>query len=159
MDKRQIRRRDRALSPEESGSILESGLYGFLATVGADGQPYGVPLSYVCLDGDVYFHCALEGRKIEHLRAQAQVCFTVVSGVETALDKAFTTFYESVMVFGRAEEILKAEEKKRALLALAEKYTPQQLPQAPDYIDRFLQRTGIWAVRVEYLSGKAHKKD
>jgi nitroimidazol reductase NimA-like FMN-containing flavoprotein (pyridoxamine 5'-phosphate oxidase superfamily) len=41
-----IRRKDRALSEEEAFKILKAGEYGVLSTVGEDGYPYGVPVSY-----------------------------------------------------------------------------------------------------------------
>ena len=42
----QMRRAERALSEEESLGILRCGQYGILSTIGPDGYPYGVPVSY-----------------------------------------------------------------------------------------------------------------
>lgn len=44
-----MRRKDRAISDTEARALLEKAEYGFLATTGNDGLPYGVPLSYVLL--------------------------------------------------------------------------------------------------------------
>ncbi len=59
---REMRRKDRETSEEEACQLLAAGEYGVLSTVGADGEPYGVPLSYVYRDGEIFFHSAPEGR-------------------------------------------------------------------------------------------------
>ncbi len=53
---RPMRRTDRLLSREEALQILQKGEYGILATAGSDGQPYAVPLSYVVIDNNIYYH-------------------------------------------------------------------------------------------------------
>ncbi|MBQ7355214.1 MAG: pyridoxamine 5'-phosphate oxidase family protein, partial [Clostridia bacterium] len=51
--------------------------------------------------GKIYFHSAVVGHKIDALRACDKVCFTVVDADEVVAEK-FTTYYRSVIVFGRA---------------------------------------------------------
>ena len=43
----------------------------------ADGWPYGIPMDHVLLDGKLYFHCAKAGKKLEALREDDRVCYTV----------------------------------------------------------------------------------
>ena len=43
--------KDRELSADEALEVLEAGEFCVVSTVDADGMPYGVPLSYVMLDG------------------------------------------------------------------------------------------------------------
>ncbi|MDL2260162.1 pyridoxamine 5'-phosphate oxidase family protein, partial [Deltaproteobacteria bacterium OttesenSCG-928-K17] len=62
---REIRRKDRALSLEETKAVLKAGEYAVVATKDADGRPYAVPLSYVWLDDRIVIHCAHDGRKTE----------------------------------------------------------------------------------------------
>lgn len=50
-----MRRKKRALTDEETLSIIRKGEYCVLATVGEDAQPYGIPLSYVYIDGKFFF--------------------------------------------------------------------------------------------------------
>ena len=40
--------------------------------MGLDGEPYGVPLSYVYREDEIYFHSAPEGRKVENLCTEAK---------------------------------------------------------------------------------------
>ena len=48
--------KDRELSADEALEVLEAGEFCVVSTVDADGMPYGVPLSYVMLDGALCFH-------------------------------------------------------------------------------------------------------
>jgi uncharacterized protein len=72
---RTMRRADRAIPESEAQEILQAGEYGVLSTVSADGQPYGVPVSYSYAGDVIYFHCAVEGRKLENLSGNNKVSF------------------------------------------------------------------------------------
>jgi uncharacterized protein len=61
---------------EEMESILQEENVGYLAMCAED-KPYVVPLNYVYVPGKILFHCALEGKKLDYLRANPQVCFSV----------------------------------------------------------------------------------
>ena len=157
MSSRDMRRKDRALPDEESRALLARGEYGYMATVGADGLPYGVPLSYVTGDGVLYIHCAREGRKIDNLRACDQVAFTVVGATRPVYAKNFTTYFESVMVFGPVSEVTDHAEKYGALRALAAKYLPDHLDKAEGDITRSFERTAVFRLRIDRMTGKAKK--
>jgi nitroimidazol reductase NimA-like FMN-containing flavoprotein (pyridoxamine 5'-phosphate oxidase superfamily) len=99
----ELRRKERVLTEPEAMAILERGEYGILSTCDPDGQPYGIPLSY-CLENDaIYFHCAVEGHKLNNIAADNRVSFCVVGRTEV-LPGQFATKYESVVIFGRATE-------------------------------------------------------
>src|SRR5689334_11917769 len=99
----ELRRKDRGLDEPEARELLERGEYGVLSSCGPDGQPYGIPLSYCVIGDAIYFHCALEGHKLENIVADSRVSFCVVGTTEVLPDK-FSTRYESVIVSGRAAE-------------------------------------------------------
>ena len=155
MDRPDMRRKDRRLSDEESAALLARGEYGVMATVDARGRPYGVPLSYLWRDGLVYLHSALQGYKIDNIRANSAVSFTVVGRTQPVYEKNFTTWYESVMVFGQVAEIADPEKKYAILYALAEKYLPDHLDKAEEDIKRSLARTVVYAITPERITGKA----
>lgn len=76
-----MRRKDREVAERsEIARILDMCKTACVAMAGEEG-PYVVPLSYGydwkgdCLE--LYFHCAKEGKKLEILRFNNQVCFTV----------------------------------------------------------------------------------
>lgn len=152
-----IRRKDRVMEEAAARELLECGEYGVLATTGVDGCPYAVPLSYIAADNAVYFHCAHEGRKIENITANPQVCFTVVGETMPVYDKNFTTYYESVVVFGRVFEVTEDVRKTALLMQLAAKYLPDDLDKAPADIAKSLERTAVYGIEIEELTGKAKK--
>ena len=156
---REMRRKDRRLSHEESQGILERGEYGILATVDGEGQPYGLPLSYLWDQGRIYMHCAAEGQKLDNLRANPKASLTVVGPTEPVYDKGFSTYYESAIVCGPVSVVEEADEKYRALYELARKYLPDHLDQADGNIQKFMKRTVVLRLDPELISGKAKKKD
>jgi uncharacterized protein len=99
-----IRRKDREITTREAIEILNSAEYGVLSTVGKDGQPYGVPLSYVYRNSSIYFHCALIGQKLDNITDNPKVSFCVVGKTKVLPDK-FATEYESAVAFGFASEV------------------------------------------------------
>ena len=117
----EIRRKDRRLTDEESREVLRLGEYGILGTVTSKGNPYAVPLSYLYLNGRIYFHCATVGHKLESLKNNAQSCFTVVRNTLPVYDNSYSTYYESVMAFGPTSEVVDKEKKYEVLYGLAEK--------------------------------------
>jgi nitroimidazol reductase NimA-like FMN-containing flavoprotein (pyridoxamine 5'-phosphate oxidase superfamily) len=56
--------------------ILRKETMGFLG-LSMDGIPYVVPLYYGYVKGRILFHCALKGKKLDYIRTNPKVCFTV----------------------------------------------------------------------------------
>jgi nitroimidazol reductase NimA-like FMN-containing flavoprotein (pyridoxamine 5'-phosphate oxidase superfamily) len=150
-----IRRADRAIPLEEAIEILNKGEYGILSTVSEDGQPYGVPVSYSYVDDALYFHCAMEGHKLENLATDNRVSFCVVGQTEVLPDR-FTTRYESAIVFGKAIE-MDGNEKLRGLSELVKKYSPDHLEEGQLYIKTTAERTRVYKIMIELLTGKSRK--
>ena len=59
-----MRRKDRAITEEEAMNLLNKSEYGVLSTVDENGEPYGVPMNFCIIEHFIYFHCAVEGQKI-----------------------------------------------------------------------------------------------
>lgn len=152
MDERPMRRQDRQSSDEEAQELLTRGSHGVLSTVGPAGEPYGVPISYVYRDGEIYFHSAPEGRKLENLAPGALVSFCVVGETEW-LPAQFSIRYESVIASGEIRE-LHGEAKTEALRWLVEKYASGLMEQGSQYIATSQDKTRVFALRVHHLTGK-----
>ena len=86
---REIRRKDRILDNELAIRLLEEAEYGFLAMSGINGYGYGIPINYVKEGDSIYFHCAPEGYKLECLRENPKVSFTVVGATQIVPGKFF----------------------------------------------------------------------
>jgi hypothetical protein len=150
-----MRRDDRALTDEQAAEILQKGEYGILSTVSADGQPYGVPVSFAFDGNALYFHCAVEGHKLENLAANPRVSFCVVGATEVLPDK-FATRYESAIVFGTARE-LTGDEQHAALTGILKKYSADFLEKGEKYIESDMPKTRAFRIEIESLSGKARR--
>ena len=149
----QMRRSDRQMSEDKAVALLEKGEYGVLTTIGEEGYPYGVPISYVYSEGCLYFHSATEGKKLRNIAFNPKVQFVVVGDTEVLSNK-FSTNYESAMVFGTAEEISEPEEKIKALMLIVQKYSPGFEMPGEAYARKSGHETRIIKVTIEHLSGK-----
>ncbi len=91
-----------------------------------DGMPYVVPLNFGYAARTVYIHCAKEGRKLDMIAANPNVCFEVDLdlGIEAA-DKAckFGFKFKSVIGFGKASLVEDHEAKADALKVIMAHYS------------------------------------
>ena len=94
---------------------------GTLALAENGDYPYAVPLNYVYYNGKIYFHCAITGHKIDIIKKQNKASFCVIDK-DTVVPRKYTTFYRSVIVFGKAEIVEDDVEKMVALKELSYKY-------------------------------------
>ncbi len=137
--------------------LLNSCQVGRLGTVGLDGWPMVKPLNFAYHAGNIYFHTALEGEKIEQIRSDSRVCFEVDLPIAyvrgTAENPCRATYlYRSVIIRGRAVIVEERGEKVAALNALMGKYQPAVSWQA--YPDDKLAITGIVRIDIEEMRGK-----
>lgn len=155
MTNHEMRRSDRMLSEAEAKQLLTNGEYGILATIGQDGYPYGVPLSYAYEDGKIYFHGAAGvGHKFENMNFCDRVSFTVVGNTQVLPDK-FATKYESVVVFGRVKPV---SDKLEALERIRMKYSPDFEKTGKKYEKAAEKKVDVYEIQIEKISGKARKK-
>ena len=150
---REMRRKDKMKTYEEAVQILGECTNGVLSVTGDGGYPYGVPVSYIYHDGKIYFHCAGEGHKLDAIKADSRVSFTVVGADEIAPEK-FTTMYKSVIAFGRASIIDTDEEKMAALNLIREKYSGNFPKEGAAYIEKFWDKTTVVVIEIEHMTGK-----
>jgi len=149
---REMRRRRQELPAEKCAEILARRTSGVLAVSGDDGYPYAVPLSYVFCGGKIWFHCAASGHKLDAIRRSDKVSFCVIDRDEI-VPREYTTYFCSVIAFGRARVVEEETEKRQALELLAEKYSPAETGRQEE-IDKNLSRVRIVELTIEHLSGK-----
>ena len=153
---KEMRRKDRAIKEKEAMAILNTAEYGVLSTVSEKGEAYGVPLSFCVVDRCIYFHCATEGLKIDNIKHNSLVSFCAVGKTEVLPDK-FGTKYESVIVSGEVEEVFD-QEKQTALEGLLHKYSSKFIEQGKKYISGLKEKTKVFKIKINNLSGKARRK-
>ncbi len=153
-----MRRKDRQMPEEFALGIIDKCSFAQVAMADEKSNPYCVPLSIVRDGSIVYFHSAIEGTKTDILRSNPRVYVSCVGDVVPATDK-FTTEFESAAFYGTANEVTDKEEKIKALRLICEKYTPANLNNFESAINRSLDRTAIWRISIDSLTGKRKKYD
>ncbi|MDR0411270.1 MAG: pyridoxamine 5'-phosphate oxidase family protein [Treponema sp.] len=148
-----MRRKDREMPRNFAEKVIDRAEFAVMGTVDADEKPYCVTLSMV-RDGDcLYFHCAQEGKKVDCIRRNRNVCVTFVG--ETRIpDGKFTIYYESAVVFGEAREVVDENEKTHALRLICERFTPNNMENFDGAIVQSLKITGIWKIYINEITGK-----
>jgi uncharacterized protein len=153
-----MRRSDRVMSEERTLETLTNGYSGRLATVGEDGFPYCIPLLYLWLDGEVYFHTtSARGHVRANVEINRRVCFQVdeQEGVfdygRFECDSGLA--YRSVCLFGLIRIVDDKEVKQRFFEALMAKYGKPETKRPKGFFPR-IDAITLYAIEVERMTGK-----
>lgn len=148
-----MRRKRQQLSDEESYAILQKATSGTLALLGDGGYPYAVPISYVFSEGKLYFHSALSGHKVDAIRGCDRASFCVVAQ-DDVKPELYTTFFRSVIAFGRIHIVDDEAEKLAAARLLGNRYNPHQDEALQKELENGLARMLVIRLDIEHLTGK-----
>jgi len=152
-----MRRRDKEIT--ESSvllEILDSALVCRLGLVDGD-RPYIVPMNFVRDGETLLLHCAREGRKLEILAKNPNVCFEVEADVELVKVGPVCDWgmrYRTVIGFGVGEVEDTRAEKVRAFGLLAAKYGGVT---DPDLCAAEVEKTRLVRVAIKEIHGKQSK--
>ncbi len=149
-----MRRSEREIKdPVAIEAILKAGEMCTLGLI--DGtEPYLVPMNYGYRDGVLWFHCATEGRKLDILKRNPRICFSIVLDYRMVRNEDFTKYtslYRSVTGWGSVEMMRTNEEKIEGLDVLKEH---AGFPGDYNYPESALQRVVVFRVVIERLTGK-----
>lgn len=153
MEFREMRRKRQQLSDEESYAILQKATSGTLALLGDGDYPYAVPISYVFSEGKLYFHSALSGHKVDAIRSCDRASFCVVAQ-DDVKPELYTTFFRSVIAFGRIHIVNDEAEKLAAARLLGNRYNPHQDEALQKELENGLARMLVIRLDIEHLTGK-----
>ncbi|MDP4209552.1 MAG: pyridoxamine 5'-phosphate oxidase family protein [Bacteroidota bacterium] len=151
-----IRRQDRKISDSEAIAILQKGEFGILSMCTPDNEGYGIPLNFALQGNAIYFHCAIEGSKLEYLRNNNKVSFCVVGKTEV-LPSKFGTIYESAIASGTAS-VVDGNEKYDALMHIIQKYSGNYIEEGKGYIQKFYDKVNVIKLSIESITAKARKQ-
>lgn len=145
-------RRIRQLLPEEENiRILENGKAAVWAVAGDDDYPYAVPINYVYHEGCIYIHCARQGHKLDAIRRNPK-CSLCIVDKDDVVPIEFTSYFRSVIAFGKAEIVEEENEVIDTLRLLSDKYSPGIDPE--EEIKKFLKNVCIVRIRLVEVTGK-----
>lgn len=150
---REMRRKRQQLSTEENKEILKRATSGTLALLGDNGYPYAVPISYVYTNNQLYFHSALTGHKIDAIKQCEKASFCVIDKDDVKPEQ-YTTYFRSVIAFGKIYIIENETEKMEAVRMLGQRYHPHDDEKLKAEIDKSFAHMLIIRLDIEHLSGK-----
>ena len=151
---REMRRKKQQLNDTENRKILERNTTGVLSMIGDDGYPYGIPLNYVLIDDYIYFHGAKTGHKIDSIRKNEKVSFTVVD-LDRNIPEKFTTYFKSLIIFGHADIVSDDNEKRIAVTKLADKFSPNEpIEEREAEINREWKALSVIRLSPVHMTGK-----
>lgn len=149
---REMRRVKQLLSEEDTTAVLNRCTSGTLACLGDEDYPYSIPISYVYFNGKIYFHSAKKGHKIDAITKNPKVSFSVIDE-DTIVSKEYTTYFRSVVAFGKAR-FVEGDEWVEAFRALIEKYSGDQPEESKSKELTGCTEACIVAIDIEHLTGK-----
>lgn len=154
---REMRRKNCILKTETAEKILSEGEFGVLALSGDNGYNYAVPLNYALNDNKIYFHSAISGHKIDAIKNNDKVSFCVVNQHDVIAEE-FTTYFTSVIAFGKIRIAETDAEKTFALELLADKYCLNADKNLREKEISRINAVKILVLEIEHLSGKAARE-
>ena len=149
---RKMRRKKQELSKEECIDILINYPRGVLALIGDEDYPYAVPMSHVYVDGKIYFHGAKTGHKNDAVKKNSKASYCVMNeGIKNEGEWWYT--FKSVIVFGKIKTLTDDDQKIEKLTHLGDKFFPTH-EETEQEINRLLDRTEVFEITIEHMSGK-----
>ena len=104
-----MKKKSREMDASWALEVMDKAPYITVSMSDADGMPYAVPLSLARTDEKtLYFHCAMEGKKLDILSMNPRVCLSAVSKCKPTVgpkDGSFTLEFKSAIAFGKAEMV------------------------------------------------------
>ena len=147
-----MRRFKQLLSENDTLAVMSRGTNGVLACLGDEDYPYAVPVSYVYYNDKIYFHSAKAGHKNDAMMKNPKVSFAVVDE-DTIVSAEYTTYFRSVIAFGKAR-IIEGDEWVEGFKALVEKYSGDQPEVAKHKEIEGCTRATIFAIDIDHMTGK-----
>lgn len=148
-----MRRNDREITGKQDiEKIIKESHVCRLAMI--DGKvPYIVPLNFGYQNGVLFFHSAPEGRKIDLLKQNPNVCFEMdelVQFKKAKLPCEWGVKYKSVIGSGTAELLNDIEEKTSALNIIMSHYSGRQF----EFSSEMVKKTIVIKVTISQMTGK-----
>ena len=153
-----MRRKDREMNIEFSLEVIDNAPFATISMIDNNGLAYGIPVSVVRENNNLYFHCAFEGKKTDSIRNNNKVCLSFVSKSKP-IPEDYSLEFESAVVFGKAYEVKGKDEKIHALNLICKKYAPSNMGMFESAIERSLFRTNVIKIEMDKISGKRKKYD
>jgi nitroimidazol reductase NimA-like FMN-containing flavoprotein (pyridoxamine 5'-phosphate oxidase superfamily) len=160
--------RNRVKRLHERGSYDRATVHGLLdasmlchVSYVIDGQPYCTPTFFWREGEKLYWHGSSASRMLENQSGGERVCLTVAHLDSLVLARCgfnHSADYRAVMVFGTAHLVTDPEEKKRALVAMVDRFFPDRTAGLRQSNKQEIKATAVIAMEIEQASAKIRSK-
>lgn len=148
-----MRRKDKEITDKkEIEKILKESQICHIAMVDKE-KPYIVPMNFGYENKTLFFHSALEGRKINLIKKNPNLCFEVDQVVQfkkAQLACDWSIEYKSVIGEGRAQLLYDPEEKREGLDIIMAQYSGRTF----EYPSEMLEKTLVIKLEIDKMTGK-----
>ena len=172
-----MRRNDREMDREFGLKVIDKSRFGIMSMLDKD-EPYGIPLSIVRDEDTLYFHSAMDGRKVKVLGDNPKVSVAFVGETVTPdlysneeldeitkdesnagllISKVFTIEFESAVVTGKVRLVDDEKERVKAMRLICEKYTPAKMAYFPLAVKSGGKRVNVYAIDIKDVTAKRKK--
>lgn len=135
----------------------------YLGLTLADGYPRVVPVNFVAIGEDIYFHGSLKGEKHDILAQGGKVSMTIAEALSVVPAHWYSDrgcganhFFQSVTIFGKASVVDDIPEKAQVLEVLNVKYIPEggylKITVDEPYYQKPLKYTGVFKISPEKIT-------
>lgn len=155
-----------SLDENDFNFVMENAVIGCVGLVDNNGFPRIVPLNFVAIDKNIYFHGALDGEKYDLVQSSPKATFSVhipYSFVPSYYQNEkyacpATHLFKSVHIRGIASQVSDLDEKALALQKLMEKYQPggRYTPISADLslYKNALKEVGVFMIKSDEITVK-----
>lgn len=147
-----LRRKDKEITDSgEIEGVIKKATVCRLGLVDKD-EAYIVPVNFGYERNAIYFHSAVEGRKVELIKRNNKVCFEIEAdvGIEKTDKSNCSVKYRSVIGKGRAYILESNEEKLRGLKSIMRQCTGGEYSFSEERLDSVV----VVEIKIENITGK-----
>ena len=147
-----LRRKDKEITDSgEIERVIKKATVCRLGLVDKD-EAYIVPVNFGYERNAIYFHSAVEGRKVELIKRNNKVCFEIEAdvGIEKTDKSNCSVHYRSVIGTGRAYILESNEKKLRGLKSIMRQCTGGEY----SFLEERLDSVVVVEIKIENITGK-----
>ena len=117
---------NKIVDEKQAWEIFEACPYYTISLIDEQNKPYAYMTSLVNIDGYLYAHGSLQGKKIDCMKYQSNVFISGCS--ELTYDEVKTTAnYQSIHIEGEIEIVEDIKEKQKVLSKIIERYAKMKM--------------------------------
>lgn len=129
----------------------------FVGMVDTENTPYVIPMNFGYQDGVIYLHSGPEGRAINILNRNNQVCITFSIDHELVFQHpkvacSYRMKAKSVICYGKVNFIEELDDKRKALDIIMRHYSGREF----QYSEPAVKNVKIWEVPLDRVSAKEY---